>query len=134
MSTPYFAARNVLGVGMPQTAREKLLVEELEEALRKADDDHVHDECRERLKDAVDELAKADESRLRGAPEAEVNMHKAKRLLHDRRFAEPAVPPEDGYADRGRYDRFRRDRDVTDLLEQLIDEVEAYRKLAGVTS
>ena len=134
MSTPYFAARNVFGVGEPQTDRERKLVDALEETMLKVDEFGDVVELRERLKDAVDELAKADESRLRGAPEAEVNLVKAKRMLQDRRFSEPAVPPEDGFNDHGRYDRFRRDRDVTDLLEQLIDEVEAYRKLAGVTS
>ena len=127
MSKPYYEARSIIDA--PYTEREEKLIETLEVALS----DDVHNECRERLKDAVDELAKADESRLRGAPEAEVNLFKAKRLLQDRRHNEPAVPPQ-GYGSGDRYAAMRDQRDVTDLLEQLIDEVEAYRKLAGVTS
>jgi len=127
-SKAYLAARDV--VPAPYTDREYKLVEALEEAL---DDQHVHDECRERLKDAVDELAKADASRLREAPEAEANLVKARRLLEDRRHREPLVPPGQ-YSSSVRYKHFVADREVTDLLEQLLDEVEAYRKLAGVTS
>lgn len=123
-SKAYLEARAV--VDAPYTEREERLVEALQAAL----DDHVHDECRERLKDAVDELAKADASRLREAPEAEVNLFKAKRLVEDRRHGEPTYNVEHG----GRYDQMLKDREVTDLLEQLLDEVEAYRKLAGVTS
>ena len=133
MSTPYFAARNVFGVGEPQTDRERKLVDALEETMLKVDEFGDVVELRERLKDAVDELAKADESRLRGAPEAEVNLVKAKRTLEDRRRSEPITPPQ-GYGSGERYAAMRDQRDVTDLLEQLIDEVEAYRKLAGVTT
>ena len=75
MSKPYYEARSVIDA--PYTEREQKLIETLEVALS----DDVHHECRERLKDAVDELTKADESRLRGAPEAEVNLVKAKRTL-----------------------------------------------------
>jgi hypothetical protein len=110
------------------------LFEALQSALEGVFDPHLHDECKERLKDAVDELAKADASRLRDAPEAEVDMHAAKRILRARRERQPLVPPS-GYSHDAseRYDRFVVDRDATDLIEQLLAEVEAYRKLAGVT-
>jgi len=117
--------------GLPETERETLLFQALQDALEKLHDQPaLHSECREKLKDAVDELVKADKSRLRDAPEAEVELRDAFRILRERRQREPLVAP---YGEK-RYERFLQDREATDLIEQLLDEVDAYRKLAGVTT
>jgi hypothetical protein len=121
--------------GLPETERETLLFQALQDALEKLHDHTtLHGECKEKLKDAVDELVKADNSRLREAPEAEVELRDAKRVLRERRQREPLVAPRDGRDDFGvdRYERFSQDREATDLIEQLVDEIEVYRKLAGV--
>jgi hypothetical protein len=137
LTAAYSSAKEVCG--LPETERETLLFQALQDALEKLHDHAtLHGECNEKLKDASDELVKADKSRLREAPEADANLVVAKRLLADRRHHEPLVPPGQGYggdySSSVRYERFVADREVTDLLEQLIEEVEAYRKLAGVTT
>jgi hypothetical protein len=54
-----------------------------------------------------------------------VNLVKAKYILQRRRELEPVVPPD--FPD-GAYDRLLAQREATDLLEELIDEVEQLRK------
>ncbi len=130
-SAAYLDARAV--VGPPETDREAKLVDALERALSELGDPQLHRECKEKLQDAADELRHADEERLRDAPEPEVPLHRARAILRQRREREPVVPPSgQGYDAAVKYDRFAADRDATDLIEQLLEEVTVYRKLAKV--
>ena len=129
----YFDAQKPLG-GLPTTERERALFESLQDALQKLYDEDMHKDCKRREEDLQDELDKVDEHvgydiDKEDVPEACANLVTAKRLVEDRRNAEPIGTVTDEM-----YDRFRAERDATDLLEQLIDEVESWRELVPARS
>lgn len=124
----YFEAQKPLG-GLPTTPRERSLFEALQDALQKLYDEDLHKLCKERESDLQDEVNRAEESDAfvlhdEDRPDPLVQLAVARRVVQDRRNAEPI-----GTVGDKQYDRFRADRDATDLLEQLIEEVEAWRDL-----
>jgi hypothetical protein len=137
VTTAYHGAKDVLG-GLPETERERALFEALQTALEAVSEQKIEreklDEKVEDLEEHVDELKSAQEERLEeafeDAPEPEVNLAKAKSVLRDRRESEPVCFGTTHYRRSADADaQLLRDREATDLLEQLIEEVEGWRKL-----
>ena len=125
----YFDAQKPLG-GLPETARETSLFEALQDALQKRYDGESHARCKELEADLRDEIADYEREEVRKlyvdedeVPEP-VNLVAAKRIVEDRRRAEPI-----GSVHNHAYDAIRRERDATDLLEALVAEVEHWRKI-----
>lgn len=140
----YFDAQKSIG-GLPTTMRESALFEALQDSLQKLyDSAALYADCIERIRDVQDELEKVEgsptyhigvawERWIEDAPEPEVNLVTVKRIIENRRRDEPLVPPQNTYGDDSAYRDLVRDREATDLIEQLAAEVEAWRVLAKET-
>ena len=118
----YNEARAV--VGLPETERETKLFTALQNALQELHGEDLHKGCVEELQDVQDELDKADRGWLSGSPDPDVNLVEAKRIIERRRLNEPigTIPDKS-------YTAVRLSREATDMLEELLGEVEAWRKL-----
>lgn len=129
----YLEAQKPIG-GLPTTEREHALFDALQNGLEKLYDPQLHDICETKLEDLYDELRKTDEMHARkreddDAKPEPTNLVAAKRILQDRRANESLYATDAfGINENDRWQKELRQREATDMFEELIAEIEAWRE------
>jgi hypothetical protein len=128
----YLEAQKPIG-GLPATDRERALFETLQDGLEKLYDPRLHERCETKIEDLQDELRKADEMHEQKREDDEAkpepaNLVAAKRLLEERRRRVPLFYRHIFGNENARWQDELHLRETTDMLENLIQEVQAWRE------